>query len=89
MSDPANWSGWDIAKDAKPGRRGFVLGSGIGCVTISDCVSQRGVVDAKVLAALTTVAEVTWDGRGVQDIGWLPEAEPRTGVVCGTLNPAA
>lgn len=83
MRDPANWSGWDIARTAKPDRRGFMLGDGIGCVSIEGCVSPRGDVDAGVLRALNTFAEVGWDKRGVQALGWLPESPPRVTEVCG------
>lgn len=83
MRDPANWSGWDIAKDAKPDRRGFMLGDGIGCVSIDGCVSQRGTVDEKVLRALNTFAEIGWGKRGVQAVGWLPEFPLRSTEVCG------
>lgn len=83
MRDPANWSGWDIARTAKPDRRGFMLGDGIGCVSIEGCVSQRGDVDAGVLSALNTFTEIGWDKRGVQALGWLPESPLRRVDVCG------
>lgn len=81
MRDPANWCGWDRAKDAK--RRGFMLGDGIGCVSIDGCVSPSGDVDADVLRALNTFTEIGWNERGVQAIGWLPEAPLRHVEVCG------
>lgn len=70
MTDPANWSSWDRAKGLKPSRRGFMLGDGIGMVTIPDCVS-RGRVDPQVLAAVHSFAQVSWNGSDVQVLGWL------------------
>jgi len=74
MRDPANWESWERAKGLKPSRRGFMLGDGIGMVTIPDCV-VRGKVDDRVLAAVDGYAQVSWSGTGVQVIGWMPDTE--------------
>ncbi|MDM2173425.1 hypothetical protein PP404_16050 [Mycobacteroides abscessus] len=72
MTDPANWESWERAKSVRPGRRGFMLGDGIGMVTITDCV-VRGKVDEQVLAQVDSFAQITWDGTGVQVLGWLDD----------------
>lgn len=71
MGDPANWCNWERAK-ATVYRRGFMLGDGIGMVTVPDCV-ERGKVDARVLAAVDSYAQVAWNGTDVQVLGWLPD----------------
>lgn len=74
MTDPSNWETWERAKSVRPGRRGFILGDGIGMVTIPDC-AVRGKVDTEVLAALDGFAQITWDGTSVQVLGRLDDTD--------------
>lgn len=74
MRDPSNWESWERAKSVRPSRRGFMLGDGIGMVTIPGCVS-RGRVDPEVLAAVDSFAQVAWNDTDVQVLGWLDDTD--------------
>ncbi len=74
MTDPSNWETWERAKEVKAARRGFILGDGIGMITIPDCV-ERGKVAPQVLASVDGYAQVAWDGTSVQVLGWRGDTE--------------
>ncbi|MDY5151349.1 DNA primase [Actinotignum urinale] len=38
-TNPATWAGWDEVKGFR--RRGWVLGEGIGCIDLDDCLDGR------------------------------------------------
>lgn len=76
MSDPGNWVGWEQAQDHHA-ERGFILGDGVGYLTIAGCVSPDGVVDHAVLTWLRefdSFAEITWYSTAVQVVVLTPEA---------------
>lgn len=68
ITDPMNWEGWERAKGEPVDRRGFILGDGIGCLFIDDCVHAATVHPDvfSAIRALNTYAEITADGSGVQ-----------------------
>jgi hypothetical protein len=80
LTDPSNWEGWYRAKTVAPDNRGFILGDGIGCLFIDDCV-HAATVHPDVLSAIramNTYAEITADGHGVQVLVLSPPAHNET-----------
>lgn len=80
LTDPSNWESWDRAKTTPPSQRGFILGDGIGCLTIDGCV-HAAAVHPDVLAALRaldTYAEITPNGTGVQVLVLSPPTHNET-----------
>jgi len=76
-TDPGTWVSWDGVRSL--GRRGFVLGGGIGCIDLDGCLDEAGRLDPVVahLVPAGTYVEVSPSGRGLHVWGWLPEGRGR------------
>lgn len=77
--DPATWSTFQAAVDSAKGVGvGFVLGDGIGCIDLDDCIDLDGIVadwaQAFIDSNPNTFIEVSSSGRGLHVFGWLDEA---------------
>ena len=76
-TNPVTWSAF---QDCEGTRRGFVLGSGFGCVDLDHAIVDGELVpEAAELLSLApaTFVEVSPSGEGLHVWGWLPESRGR------------
>lgn len=75
MTDPSTWGTWEAAR-RRSERVGFVLGAGIGCVDLDDCLDAAGrpnAVATELLEFYTgSYVEVSPSGRGLHIWGVAP-----------------
>ena len=81
-TNPATWSTYSEAARSKAGDGlGFVLGAGIACLDLDNCLDGRGRPDARARAILARVpgayVEVSPSGRGLHVWGTAPEQRGR------------
>lgn len=77
-TDPSTWS---THSEVAAGPHGVMLGGGLACIDLDDCLNSRGrLADwaADILAAVPgAVVERSLSGRGLHIFGLLPEAPGR------------
>lgn len=83
VSDPRTWSSYTAARKSEVGTGlGYVLGDGIGCIDLDNCLDSAGVLSrlaAEVLGANPdTWVERSQSGRGLHVWGLLNEGPGRT-----------
>lgn len=75
VTDPSTWGTWEVAR-RRSERVGFVLGTGIGCVDLDDCLDADGRPNAAATDLLEFYAgsyvEVSPSGRGLHIWGAAP-----------------
>lgn len=81
-TDPRTWSTYREAARATVGDGlGFVLGDGIACLDLDNCLDERGRPDARARAILDRVpdayVEISPSGRGLHIWGVAPEQPGR------------
>src|SRR5690606_4425373 len=81
-TDPRTWSTYHTAARSKVGDGlGFVLGDGVACLDIDQCLDERGRPDARARAILARVpdayVEISPSGRGLHIWGVAPEQPGR------------
>mgnify|MGYP001945797877 CR=1 FL=1 len=81
-TDPRTWSTYREAARSKSGDGlGYVLGAGIACLDLDNCLDERGRPDARARAILARVpgayVEVSPSGRGLHVWGRAPEQRGR------------
>ena len=82
VTDPGTWSTYDAARRSRVGDGlGYVLGDGIACLDLDDCLDERGRPNALARAVLARVpdayVEISPSGRGLHIWGRAPEAPGR------------
>lgn len=83
VSDPRTWSSYAVARKSDVGTGlGYVLGDGIGCIDLDDCLDAAGVLSPlaqEVLGANPDAwVERSQSGRGLHVWGLLDEGPGRT-----------
>lgn len=81
VTNPRTWSSYAAARSSVKGDGiGFVLGDGVGCIDLDDCI-VGGKVEPWARAILDrcppTYVEVSMSGRGLHIFGLLPEGAGR------------
>lgn len=81
-TDARTWSSYDTARDSTIGRGlGYVLGEGIACIDLDDCIAEDGTLTALAEEALRlnpeAWVETSQSGRGLHIWGLLPEGPGR------------
>src|SRR5690606_30489526 len=81
-TDPSTWASYSDAKRSSVGDGlGFVLGAGIGCLDLDDCLDERGRPNEVARRILDQVpgayVEVSPSGRGLHVWGTAPEQPGR------------
>jgi len=82
VTDPGTWSTYDAARRSRVGDGlGYVLGDGIACLDLDNCLDERGRPNALARAVLARVpdayVEISPSGRGLHIWGRAPEAPGR------------
>lgn len=82
VTDPATWASYRAAKASSVGDGlGFVLGDGIACLDLDNCLDERGRPNALARDVLARVpgayVEVSPSGKGLHIWGFAPEQRGR------------
>lgn len=83
VSDPRTWSSYAAARKSEVGTGlGYVLGDGIGCIDLDDCLDSAGVLSPLAAEVLRdnphAWVERSQSGRGLHVWGLLEEGPGRT-----------
>lgn len=80
-TNPITWARYEAAARSKAGSGlGFVLGDGVGCIDLDDCIKGGELAPwaAEILAVCpSTYVEVSMSGEGLHVFGLLPEGRGR------------